>query len=377
MDKRDKTSKDTIAINPSFNTVARNDFAAMLDSERYLSRSGDFETLITRTNEHFWDPLDPDYIDFATPVDREQPLIPFSMIAERHSAIWDKLDEEGRIRFTNEFLRLQVSGVLHGEQGALSLSTGLADMFLDPGAQEYALNQAREEGRHVHAFALYMKSRFGSDVMAPTPTIERVLKKLVATDVIYEKLIGMQMVLEGLAMGVFTSFYQQANDPLLRRLAQLVMTDEAFHHRFGIMWARQNVPGLGEELSNELEDYALAMFNDLVQNLIASDQKLEVYRRCGLDPEFCMGAMAEAMSTDKSKEMMREGSNLFRTLIKTLWRAGLITERTRPQYAFWVDMNEIVGEGEQMIGDDIAEAGIQNLVEINAGKKRVVKRLNA
>lgn len=377
MKQKDLERNRKATINPAFNAVAREDFGAMIELDRYLNRSDAFETIIGRTNEHFWNPEDPDYIDYQSPAPHDEPLIPFSMIPERHSAIWDTLDEGGRVKFANETLQFRLSGVLHGEQGALSLSTGLADMLRDPGAQEYATNQAREEARHVHAFAMYMRARFGGEIMRPTSTVERILRDLVASNVIYEKLIGMQMLVEGLAMGIFASMYQEGNDPLLRRLCQLVMTDEAFHHQFGQIWAHQNIPGCSEELRNELEDYAQVMFQDLLANLVAPDEKAELYRRCGIDPEFGRNAMIEAISDDARRSWMRSGTNIFRTLIKTLWAAGLITQRTRPFYDNWVDMGEIAGEGGWTVGADIAEEGIESLRDINDGKRKIVKRLRA
>ena len=363
-------------VNPAFNAVARDEFARMIEAERYLDRSDAFETLIARTNEHFWNPEDPDYIDYQASAPAGEPLIPFSMIPERHSAIWDTLDEKGQIEFANESLRARISGILHGEQGALSLSTGLADMFVDPGAQEYATNQAREESRHVHAFALYMQSRFDGEITPATPVLDRILTSLVASDVIYEKVIGMQMVIEGIAMGLFASLYQEANDPLLRRVCQLVMTDESFHHRFGRIWAEENVPGINEELRNQLEDYARNMFHDVLMNLVGADQKVGLYRRCGIDPDFAIAAMGEAITDETRRRFMQEGTNIFRTLIKTLWQGGLITDRTRPYYAGWIGMEEISGEGRWNVGDEIAEEGIASLRDINAGKRRVVRRLS-
>jgi hypothetical protein len=348
----------------------------MIEVERYLDRSDSFETLIARTNEHFWNPEDPDYIDYESAPPVDEPLIPFTMVPERHSAIWDTLDEKAQLKFTNESLRARISGILHGEQGALSLSTGLSDMFVDPGAQEFVTNQAREESRHVHAFALYMRSRFGGEITPPTPTLNRILSSLVASDIIYEKVIGMQMVIEGIAMGLFASMYQEANDPLLKRLCQLVMTDESFHHRFGRIWAEENVPGITEELRDQLEDYAREMFNDVLMNLVGADQKIGLYRRCGIDPDFAIAAMNEAITDDTRRRFMQDGTNIFRTLIKTLWQGGLITERSRPYYANWIDMDEISGEGRWNVGDEIAEEGIASLREINAGKRRVVRKVS-
>jgi hypothetical protein len=58
-------------------------------------------------------------------------------------------------------------------------------------------------------------------------------------------------------------------------------------------------------------------------------------------------------------------TNIFRVLIKTLYNAGLITQRTRSFYAAYVDLDELAAEGERMVGDDIAEDGIRYLQEIN------------
>ena len=372
MTEKDRERNRQTNINPAFNAVARDDFAAMLNSDRYLDRASEFETLIARTNEHFWNPDDPDYIDFQQPAPVDQPIVPFNQIPERRSAIWDTLDEGQQVNFANQTALLRISGILHGEQGALGASTGLADMLLDAGAQEYAANQAREEARHVHGFARYLDSRFG-EVMPPSETLDRILKHIVGSNVIYEKLIGMQMVIEGLAMGVFASLYQDSNDPVLRRLCQLVMTDEAFHHRFGQIWARLNVPGVGEEIHMELEDYSRDIFEDLLLNLVGADQRRLLYQRCNIDPDFAVAAMEEAITDETRREFLRDGNNLFRTLIKTLYTAGLITDRTRPFYASWVDMDEIAGEGEWTVGQSIAEEGIADLKQINESKRSIIR----
>ena len=75
--------------------------------------------------------------------------------------------------------------------------------------------------------------------------------------------------------------------------------------------------------------------------------------------------------------MMKESTNVFRTLVKTLLKAGIITERTRSNYAMWVDMEELASEGDRMVGDDVAEEGIESLKAINATKRKIVRRINA
>ncbi len=87
------------------------------------------------------------------------------------------------------------------------------------------------------------------------------------------------------------------------------------------------------------------------------------------------GAVAEAFTDRERRALLKQSTNIFRVLIKTLHHAGVITERTRAGYAQWVDMDELASEGDRMVGDDIAEAGIASLRDINAGKRKVVRKL--
>ena len=87
--------------------------------------------------------------------------MPRSMVIELNCAVADKLDEGQQIHLANESTRFMLSSILHGEQGALSLSASLCLILRDPGAQEYAANQTREEARHVTAFASYIETRWG------------------------------------------------------------------------------------------------------------------------------------------------------------------------------------------------------------------------
>lgn len=360
----------------AYNTVSRDQFPQLMDVSRYTQRSPDFEEIIARTEEHFWNPEDPDYIDFSTPWRKDQPILPLDFITELQSAVADKLDEGQQIAFANVSAQWTMSNLLHGEQGALNLSASLAEMFVDPGPQEYAANQVREEARHVHGFTNYMIARYDGKALPPGETLAQLLTTLVTTDVVYEKIVGMQMLVEGLAMGAFATLYQKANDPLLRRLCQLVMTDEAFHHKFGKIWARATMPDLTEEQHNAVEDWAEECFTTLLHNLVNAKQKRMLYPAFGLDPEWVQGALIEVFTDKHRRKLMTKSTDVFRTLIKTLLQAGIITERSRPTYAAWVDMDELAGEGDGIVGDEIAEEGIAFLKEINAGKRKIVRKIN-
>lgn len=360
-----------ITHDKAYDAVAPEDFAAMLEVPRYGRRSDAFDAIISATHDHFWDPLDKSYIDFDQPFDlATQPILPLDNIVELRSAVADRLDDKQKIQLANDVTHWSISNLLHGEQGALSLSASLCHILLDPGAQEYAANQVREEARHVAGFTRYIGARWG----APLPvgkTIATVLADLVSTPEVYKKIVGMQMVIEGLAMGSFATLNAKTNDPVLRRLVQLVMSDEAFHHRFGRIWASKTIGHLSQDEHRKVEDWSAQLFQMLLFNLINAEQKQVIYAKYGLDWQWVRDAIQETFSDEDRRVQLKESTNIFRVLIKTLLHAGIITQRTAPLYAVWVDMKELATEGDGIPGDVVAEEMLGELREINARRRRI------
>ena len=170
-------------------------------------------------------------------------------------------------------------------------------------------------------------------------------------------------------MGGFATLHTMSNDPVLVRLTQLAMTDEAFHNKFGKIWAMRTMPHLSEEEHNIIEDWAAECFQILLFNLVNPAQMPTVYQEFGLDPLEVMEAMSEVWGDDERRQEMQGSTNIFRVLIKTLLKSGIITDRTKSIYAFYVDMEELKAEGDVMVGDAIADEGIKFLKTINLGRK--------
>ena len=354
-----------------YDAVAPDDFESMLELDRYGARSTAFDKIISATHDHFWDPLDKRYIDFDEPFDMENTMIlPETMIgALQLDYVNDILkDQKTRVRFANAQTLRTFSSILHGEQGALNLSASLCHVLKDQGAQEYAANQTREEARHVTAFAKYIKARWGRPVECG-PILKDLLVDIISSPEVYKKIIGMQMLVEGLAMGAFATVFNQTNDPLAKKLTQLVMTDEAFHHKFGKIWADRTIPHLTEKEHEVIEMWAAHCFQTLLFNLVAPTQNVGLYEEFGLDPNRVIEEMGKLVNDESRREEMKEQTNIFRVLVKTLVNAGIITDRTKAFYAMYVDIDELKAEGDKMVGDDIAEEGIKYLQEINFADK--------
>ena len=350
-----------------YEAVAPDDFESMIELDRYEKRSTAFDKIISATHDHFWDPLDKKYIDFDEPFDIEHvQMMPDDQIFQLQIPyVREHLEKTGqKVKFANEMQLWSFSSILHGEQGALNLSASLCHVLKDQGAQEYAANQTREEARHVTAFAKFVKSRWGRPRPCGT-VLKALLVDIISAPEVYKKIVGMQMLVEGLAMGAFATVFNQTNDPLAKKLTQLVMTDEAFHHKFGKIWADRTIPKLTAAEHEVIEMWAAHCFQTLLFNLVAPTQNVGLYEEFGLDPNIVIAEMAEMVNDETRREEMKEQTNIFRVLVKTLVNAGIITDRTKAFYATYVDIDELKGEGDKMVGDDIAEEGIKYLQEIN------------
>ncbi|MEO0983300.1 MAG: ferritin-like domain-containing protein [Pseudomonadota bacterium] len=356
-----------ITKDEAYNAVAPDDFAAMLELDRHETRSDAFDKIISATHDHFWDPLDTKYIDFDDGFDvRKTRIMPedFWISGGTETVRSHLKTEEERIYFANEQTRWSLSSILHGEQGALNLSASLCHVLRDPGAQEYAANQCREEARHVTGFAKYIRARWGAP-MECGDTLKNLLIEIVHAPEVYKKIVGMQMLIEGLAMGAFAGIFQQTEDPTLRKLMQLVMTDEAFHHKFGKIWADRTIPKLSQDEHDIVEDWAAHCFQTLLFNLAGPHQQRPLYDRFGINPDEVAEELKTIITDDKRREQMQEQANIFRVLVKTLWNAGIITDRTAGVYSTFVNLSELADEGDRMVGDDIAEEGLEFLRDIN------------
>ena len=365
------TADGNITKDIIYDAVAPDDFESMLELDRYNARSTAFDKIISATHDHFWDPLDAKYIDFSEPFDMENTMIlPEKFVgALQLDYVKDILKTEKRmIAFSNASTLRTFSSILHGEQGALNLSASLCHVLKDQGAQEYAANQTREEARHVTAFARYIKARWGRPVECG-PILKDLLVDIIGSPEVYKKIIGMQMLVEGLAMGAFATIFNETNDPLARKLSQLVMTDEAFHHKFGKIWADRTIPHLSAAEHEVIEMWAAHCFQTLLFNLVAPTQNVGLYEEFGLDPNRVIEEMGKLINDETRREDMKEATNIFRVLVKTLLNAGIITDRTKGFYSMYVDIDELKNEGDKMVGDDIAEQGIAYLQEINFAEK--------
>ena len=357
-----------------FRYCSPNDFRKMVEPQRYSERSDLLRVQVSKSVNHFWDPFDERYINFAIPFDVTQALIidPIQ-IDELQTSVAAKLSKADQIKLGNDIMHFYLSQLLHGEQAALIVSSNLSQTLLDPGIQEFAANQATEEARHVSAFSKYISIRFGSPMPMVKPMQDFVCE-LLSLDAIDKKIAGMQLLIEGLAVGVFKIFGKYAVDPVLKRLLQLVLIDESHHHQFGKTWAEYEVGDLDPSVRNELEDWTVKSFLGAIVHLISPTEKADIYQKYNFTAQEMQVAMHELFTPEKSKQMFVDKETFLYYLMKSLSDSGILTRRSAKTLGFMVDFDELAATPDDALETWVPEDVISELKKINE-KKQILKSL--
>ena len=133
-----------------------------------------------------------------------------------------------------ELLSYLLSNLLHGEQGAFFATTKIAEQTPGIDAKYYAATQVADEARHVEVFSRYLREKLNGEYPI-TPHLQALLDDVIEDSRWDMTYLGMQIMVEGLALAAFGFMRQLTNDPLLAQLLRYVMSDEARHVAFGTL----------------------------------------------------------------------------------------------------------------------------------------------
>jgi hypothetical protein len=295
------------------------------------TRANSYDQAILAADRRAWHPLNVELFDLSPfDIERTPMLPPHMIVALETSCVSERLTtSQLRARFTNETVRIHFSDILLGERAAMLHAIRLCGASQDLGAQENAANQVREEARHVAALTLYIARRWGEPV-APTPVFAAFLDDTATSGNLAREIAGMQVLLEGLAMGIFAALEGELRDPLGKELIRLVMADEASHLKTGVIWMENALRTLSAAQSVELEAWTAHQFTRLSRGLLAPMQHPEHYARFGIDPRQ---VVRELRDQGKGRQQPSPAATIFRTVAKAVQRAGLISPRSAEAYA--------------------------------------------
>src|SRR5215470_16025222 len=217
-----------------------------------------------------------------------------------------------------------LSQFLHGEQGALLATAKIVQGVPWEEAKFYAANQVADEARHVEVYHRYLTEKLGISYEV-VPSLNRLLDDIIRDPRWDITFLGMQIMVEGLALAAFgVTRLQMADEPLIQDLIGRVMADESRHVAFGVL-------SLGDLYRNEMsatelrerEDFVIAATHLLRERMLMTP----VFERLGWD---------SALWTEWSKQtpfMRSFRQMMFSKIVPNLKRLGLLTPRVREAYA--------------------------------------------
>src|SRR5579862_3175101 len=262
-------------------------------------------------------------IDWSLDLDPENPQgLRDEAVSIFGSDVWNRMTRQERATTRRHQQAWQLSQFLHGEQGALVCTAKIVQQVPSIDAKFYAATQVIDEARHVEAYSRLLHEKF--QLAYPiTPTLGRLLQDVLSDarwDMTY---LGMQVLIEGLALASFALIRDQAQNPLAASVNAYVMQDEARHVAFGRLALRDYYPQLTQKERDEREQFAVEACYTMRDRFQAE----EVWEALGLPVEECARYMHE------SDFMRRYRTALFTRIVPAMKDIGLWGDKIRAAYA--------------------------------------------
>jgi hypothetical protein len=252
-----------------------------------------------------------------------------------------------------------LSQFLHGEQGALLCTARITETVPWIDAKYYAATQVMDEARHVEVFARYLDEKMQRQFRI-NDNLKSLLDDILADsrwDITY---LGMQIMVEGLALAAFGMMHMITSEPLLKKLLRYVMSDEARHVAFGVLSLQEFYANLTAAELKERQEFAF----DTARRLQRRFMQSEVWERMGVDPN----SVARILDEVNPPAQQQFQTMLFSKIVPNCKKLGLIdagdgwlrdrfTEIGVIQFEDWADTGEEYALLDEVAKDRSASAG--------------------
>ncbi len=168
---------------------------------------------------------------------------------------FEKWNDDQWMKLGIESQNWTLSQFMHGEQGALICTAKIVETVPWIDAKYYASTQVMDEARHVEVFAKYLDTKLSGHY--PVNAHLKMLLDDIVNDSRWDMTyLGMQIMVEGLALAAFGFMHQMTTEPLLKQLLRYVMSDEARHVAFGVLSLKEYYEGLSDAEIYERQQFA-------------------------------------------------------------------------------------------------------------------------
>jgi hypothetical protein len=279
-------------------------------------------------------------IDWSIPIDPSKPIVDEATFGFDKIPFLQKLSPTQRETFTAHSAAHRLSQFLHGEQGALMTAAALTHAVPDYEGKLYAATQTMDEARHVEAFEMYVRKL--AMVYPMSPALKSLIDVTLTADHWVKIAIGMNMVVEGLALGSFHNMRRDTRCDLLRQVVENVLRDEARHVAFGNVYVGEAISRMHDDEREDVAQFAFEAIQGMVEATggakgtarRAPDPGFrDVLVHSEIDPMDFLNGMKEAREMGIEMKAPPGAIHSFKDLMMpALVRVGAVTDRTRALY---------------------------------------------
>ena len=290
-------------------------------------------------------------LDWSTDVDQEKVVIAnmesdasfFSQDVDLTGTPFAKWTDKEWIQLAIEGQNWTLSQFMHGEQGALLCTGRIVETVPWIDAKYYAATQVMDEARHVEVFARYLDEKLSGHY--PINAHLRLLLDDILGDSRWDMTyLGMQIMVEGLALAAFGFMHQMTTEPLLKQLLRYVMSDEARHVAFGVLSLKEIYEQMSTQELRERQEFAFEAAVRMRDRFLSQ----EVWDRMGVKPK----EIIPYLLADPTRTLFQQ--MLFSKIVPNCKKLGLLdaadgwlrarfTEIGVIQFEDWVDTGEEYG----------------------------------
>jgi hypothetical protein len=235
---------------------------------------------------------------------------------------WNKLNQKERDELGHHLSAWLFSQFLHGEQGALTVAARIVESVPDMDSKFYAATQAMDEARHVELYARFMREKIGL-YYPVNPDLAKLLADALSDSRWDMPYLGMQVLIEGLALAAFGVHRDMSQNPLVTQLLAYVMQDEARHVAFGRLALRDYYAELTAAERADREEFVVEGCY-LMRNRFTAR---EVWERMGFDVAECVAF------TEQSPMQQAFRTLLFSRIVPCVRDIGLWGPKVQHAYA--------------------------------------------
>jgi len=277
----------------------------------------DLRNLYEKSKDMMWNARTD--IAWDTNVDPEAATIPDEASPIFGTHLWDKLDKKTELpKLRRLHGSWMLSNFLHGEQGALLATAQIVGAVPSADAKLYASTQVMDEARHVEAYDRYLREKI--ECTFPISPHLKSLLDTILTDSRWDmKYLGMQIMVEGLALAAFGFIHQMSSEPLIRDITYRIMQDEARHVAFGVLSLKGVYADMNESELRDREDFIVESSRLMRDRFLGE----EVWEHMGMPVRECLDLALQS----ESMRMFR--TLIFSKIVPNVKRLGLLTPRVR------------------------------------------------